>query len=172
MIRLSPPITKNDINKLKSGDKVLITGTIYTARDQAHIRLLQEQEFPFPIDGSIIYYVGPTPNREGFPIGASGPTSSYRMDELAVPLMEQGLKIMIGKGDRSESFRKEMMKNNAAYLISTGGAGALLSSRIISSKLIAYEDLGAEAIYQLEVKDFPCFVAYDIYGNNIFKDHS
>lgn len=168
---LTPPIKDNDITALKSGDKVLITGTIYTARDQAHIRLLEEENSPIPIKGSIIYYVGPTPKKEGFAIGASGPTSSYRMDELAVPLMEQGLKIMIGKGDRSEEFRKEMIKNNAIYLIATGGAGALLSSRIKSSKLIAYEDLGAEAIYQLEVENFPCFVAYDIHGNNIFKDH-
>jgi fumarate hydratase subunit beta len=172
MIHLTPPINDRDILSLHSGDKVLITGTIYTARDQANIRLLKEQESPIPIDGSIIYYVGPTPKKNGFAIGASGPTSSYRMDELAVPLMEQGLKIMIGKGDRSEAFRKEMIKNNAVYLIATGGAGALLSSRIKSSKLIAYEDLGAEAIYQLEVEDFPCFVAYDIHGNNIFKDHS
>lgn len=171
MIHLTPPISDQDIKSLKSGDKVLITGTIYTARDQAHIRLLKEENLPIPIDGTVIYYVGPTPKKEGFAIGASGPTSSYRMDELAVPLMEQGLKIMIGKGDRSEEFRHEMIKNNAAYLIATGGAGALLSSRIKSSKLIAYEDLGAEAIYQLEVENFPCFVAYDVHGNNIFKDH-
>lgn len=171
MIHLTPPISNRDIESLKSGDKVLISGTIYTARDQAHIRLLKEKNLPIPIDGSVIYYVGPTPKKEGFVIGASGPTSSYRMDELAVPLMEQGLKIMIGKGDRSEEFRNEMIKNNAAYLIATGGAGALLSSRIKSSKLIAYEDLGAEAIYQLEVENFPCFVAYDVHGNNIFKDH-
>lgn len=113
--------------------------------------------------------IGPTPKREGFVIGASGPTSSYRMDKLAVPLMERGLKVMIGKGNRSKEFRKEMIKNNAVYLIATGGAGALLSSKILKSKLIMYEDLGAEAVYELEVKDFPCFVAYDIYGDSIFK---
>ena len=172
MIRLTPPISNHDILSLNSGDKVLITGTIYTARDQAHIRLLNENQSPIPINGSIIYHVGPTPKKDGFVIGASGPTSSYRMDELAVPLMEQGLKIMIGKGDRSETFRKEMIKNNAAYLIATGGAGALLSSRIKSCTLIAYEELGAEAIYKLEVEDFPCFVAYDVHGNNIFKNNS
>lgn len=172
MIRLSPPITNDDVVKLHAGDKVLLTGTIYTARDQAHIRLLKEEKLPFPIDGSVIYYVGPTPKKEGYAIGASGPTSSYRMDELAVPLMEKGLKLMIGKGDRSEEFRHEMIKNNAVYLIATGGAGALLSSRIKSSKLIAYEDLGAEAIYQLEVEDFPCFVAYDVHGHNLFKEQS
>ncbi len=171
MIRLNTPIKDQDIKNLKVGEKVLISGTIYTARDQAHSRLLNESNPAFEIKGSIIYYVGPTPKRDNFPIGSSGPTSSYRMDKLAVPLMEQGLKIMIGKGNRSEEFRQEMIKNNAVYLITTGGAGALISSKILKSKLIMYEDLGAEAIYQLEVKDFPCFVAYDIYGNDIFKDN-
>lgn len=172
MIKLNTPITNDDIKLLKSGEKVLLSGIIYTARDQAHMRLINEINLPFEIDGSVIYYVGPTPKREGFSIGASGPTSSYRMDKLAVPLMEKGVKIMIGKGDRSEVFRKEMIKNNACYLIATGGIGALLSSKIVSSELILYEDLGAEAVYKLEVKDFPCFVAYDIYGNNIFTDKS
>jgi len=171
MIKLNTPIRNSDIKLLKSGEKVLITGTIYTARDQAHLRLIKEQNLPFDINGSVIYYVGPTPKREGFAIGASGPTSSYRMDKLAVPLMERGLKIMIGKGDRSEEYRLEMIKNNSCYLIATGGIGALLSSKIVKSELILYEDLGAEAVYKLEVKDFPCFVAYDIYGNNIFKDN-
>jgi len=171
MIKLNTPITDNDIKTLKVGEKVLLSGTIYTARDQAHIRLIKEKNILFNLDGAVIYYVGPTPKRDNFPIGSSGPTSSYRMDKLAIPLMEKGLKIMIGKGDRSEEFRKEMIKNNAVYLITTGGAGALISSKILKSRLIMYEDLGAEAIYQFEVKDFPCFVAYDIYGNNIFKDH-
>ena len=171
MIKLNTPISNDDIKSLKTGEKVLLSGIIYTARDQAHLRLINESNLPFELEGSTIYYVGPTPKREGFSIGASGPTSSYRMDKLAVPLMERGLKLMIGKGDRSEEFRLEMIKNNACYLIATGGIGALLSSKIISSELILYEDLGAEAVYKLEVKDFPCFVAYDIYGNNIFKDN-
>jgi fumarate hydratase subunit beta len=170
MIKLNTPITDADIKSLKVGEKVLISGVIYTARDQAHIRLLDEEDIKFDVEGSVIFYVGPTPNREGIAIGASGPTSSYRMDKLAVPLMEKGLKLMIGKGDRSEEFRLEMIKNNSVYLIATGGAGALLSSRIKSSKVIMYEDLGAEAIRRLEVEDFPCFVAYDIYGNDIFKN--
>ncbi|KFZ26525.1 MAG: Fumarate hydratase class I, aerobic [Candidatus Izimaplasma bacterium HR2] len=170
MIKLNTPISNNDIKLLKAGEKVLLSGVIYTARDQAHLRLINEKELPFKMKGSVIYYVGPTPKRDGFSIGSSGPTSSYRMDKLAVPLMERGLKLMIGKGDRSEEFRKEMIKNNSCYLIATGGIGALLSSKIISSEIILYEDLGAEAVYKLEVKDFPCFVAYDIYGNNIFKD--
>jgi fumarate hydratase subunit beta len=168
MIKLNTPISNADIKKLKVGEKVLISGTIYTARDQAHIRLVKEDNPKFDINGSVIYYVGPTPARENTTIGSSGPTSSYRMDKLSTPLMEKGLKLMIGKGDRSEEFRKEMIKNNAAYLIATGGAGALLSSRIIKSEVIMYEDLGTEAIRKLEVKDFPCFVAYDIYGNSIF----
>lgn len=169
MIQLTTPITTNDIKRLKVGEKVLISGTIYTARDQAHIRLLKEDAPPFEYNGSVVFYVGPTPARDGVAIGASGPTSSYRMDKLSPKLMEQGLKVMIGKGDRSEEFRKEMIKNEAVYLIATGGAGALLSSRIIHSEVLLYEDLGAEAVRKLEVKDFPCIVAYDIYDNNIFK---
>lgn len=169
MIHLNTPITNEDIKTLKVGEKVLISGTIYTARDQAHIRLIDEKDMKFDINGAVIFYVGPTPNRDGVPIGASGPTSSYRMDKLATPLMERGLKIMIGKGDRSEEFRQSMIENNAVYLIATGGAGALLSSRIKSSEVIMYEDLKSEAVRKLEVEEFPCFVAYDIYGNDIFK---
>ncbi len=172
MIKLNTPITETDIEQLKVGEKVLISGTIYTARDQAHIRLLQEETPPFEYKGSVVFYVGPTPPRGGVALGASGPTSSYRMDKLSPKLMEQGLKVMIGKGDRSEEFRHEMIKNKAVYLIATGGAGALLSSRILESKVIMYEDLGAEAIRELKVKDFPCFVAYDIYNNNIFTGNN
>ncbi len=169
MINLQTPITNDDVVNLHVGEKVLISGTIYTARDAAHMRLVDEKNPKFEINGSVIFYVGPTPPRDGVVIGASGPTSSYRMDTLAIPLMEKGLKLMIGKGDRSEDFRQEMIKNNSVYLIATGGAGALLSSRIISSEVIMYEDLGPEAIRKLEVKDFPCFVAYDVHGENIFK---
>ena len=169
MIKLNTPITDSDIDLLKVGEKVLISGTIYTARDQAHIRLIKEENPAFELNGSVIFYVGPTPARDGVPIGASGPTSSYRMDKLATPLMEKGLKIMIGKGDRSEAFRQSMINNHSVYLIATGGAGALLSSCVKTSEVIMYEDLGAEAIRKLEVENFPCFVAYDTYGNNIFK---
>ena len=169
MIKLHTPITNEMIDQLKVGEKVLIPGTIYTARDQAHIRLVEEENLKFELNGSVIFYVGPTPARDGIPIGASGPTSSYRMDKLSTPLMEKGLKIMIGKGDRSEEYRYSMIRNHAVYLIATGGAGALLSSCIITSEVVMYADLGAEAIRKLEVKDFPCFVAYDVYGNNIFK---
>lgn len=166
---LTPPISIEEAKKLQTGDKVLITGTIYTARDAAHARLMNEKEIPFDIEGSVIYYVGPTPARNGEVIGAAGPTSSYRMDELAVPLMEKGLRMMIGKGDRSETFREKMIENRAVYLIATGGAGALLASKIKKRTLIKYEELGPEAIYKLEVENFPCFVAYDVHGNNIFK---
>ena len=169
MIRLTTPITDADIEQLRVGEKVLISGTIYTARDQAHIRLLQESTLPIDVNGAVMYYVGPTPAREGEPIGASGPTSSYRMDQLAVPLMEQGLKIMIGKGDRSKDFQKAMIANKSVYLMATGGAGALLASRIKASQVILYDDLGPEAIRQLIVEDFPAFVAYDIYGGNLFQ---
>ncbi|QMS85011.1 FumA C-terminus/TtdB family hydratase beta subunit [Candidatus Xianfuyuplasma coldseepsis] len=169
MIRMTTPITNDDVERLYAGEKVLISGTIYTARDQAHIRLLTEERPAFDIDGSVIFYVGPTPARGGNPIGSSGPTSSYRMDNITSNLMQQGLKLMIGKGDRSEAFRQEMMKYKSVYLIATGGAGALLASTVLSSKTIMYEDLGAEAIRELTVKDFPCFVAYDIHGGNIFQ---
>ena len=168
MIRLQTPITDTDVELLHAGEKVLISGTIYTARDQAHLRLINEENPAFNIDGSVIYYVGPTPSREGNPIGSSGPTSSYRMDTISTKLMKQGLKLMIGKGDRSDAFRQEMINNKSVYLIATGGAGALLASTVISSTVIMYEDLGAEAIRELQVRDFPCFVAYDIHGNSIF----
>lgn len=169
MIHLTAPITDEDIKKLHVGDKVLISGTMFTARDQAHIRLLNEENPKFDLNGSVIYYVGPTPNKPNQAIGASGPTSSYRMDKMAPELMRRGVKLMIGKGDRSEAFRKEMIKENAVYLIATGGAAALLSSCVKSSEVIMYPDLGPEAIRKLEVENFPCFVAYDIYDKNIFK---
>ena len=165
---LKTPITDDAIKDLKVGDQVYLSGKIYTARDQAHLRLIKEDNIKFPIQGSVIYYVGPTPTRPGYSIGSSGPTSAYRMDELAIPLMEKGVKLMIGKGDRSEPFREAMIRNKSVYLMATGGAGALLASRIKSSKVIMYEDLGAEAVQELMVENFPCFVAYDIYNNSLF----
>lgn len=169
MIHLKTPISIEDVQNLHVGEKVLISGTIYTARDAAHMRLIKEENPKFDLEGAVMFYVGPTPPRDGVVIGASGPTSSYRMDTLAVPLMEKGLRLMIGKGNRSEEYRQEMIKNNAVYLIATGGAGALLSSRVKKAEIIMYEDLGTEAIRKLEVEDFPCIVAYDIHGNDIFK---
>lgn len=169
MIHLKTPISIEDVQNLHVGEKVLISGTIYTARDAAHMRLIKEENPKFDLEGAVMFYVGPTPPRDGVVIGASGPTSSYRMDTLAVPLMEKGLRLMIGKGNRSEEYRQEMIKNNAVYLIATGGAGALLSSRVTKAEIIMYEDLGTEAIRKLEVEEFPCIVAYDIHGNDIFK---
>lgn len=169
MIHLKVPVNLNQLTTLTAGDRVLLSGTVYTARDQAHIRLVNDSNPVFPLDNAVIYYVGPTPTKPHQIIGASGPTSSYRMDALSIPLMERGVKIMIGKGQRSAEFHKAMLKNNAVYLVTTGGAGALLSSKIKSHKVIMYPDLGAEAIHELVVKDFPCFVAYDLHGNSIFK---
>ena len=169
MKRLTPPIKESDILKLEVGQKILISGTIYTARDQAHLRLVNEEQPKFNLEGAIIYYVGPTPTKDGQIIGSCGPTSAYRMDELAIPLMEKGVKVMIGKGDRSKEFQNAMIRNKAVYLMAIGGTGALLASKIKSRKLIMYEDLDTEAVYELEVEDFPCFVAYDLDGNTIFK---
>jgi len=168
-MKLTPPLSERTTRQLKAGDKITFTGTIYTARDQAHKRLIKEKHPAFDLQGAVIYYVGPTPAKKGQVIGASGPTSSYRMDELAIPLMERGVKAMIGKGDRSEDFRKAMIMHDAVYLIATGGAGALLASRIRSRKLLMYEELGTEAVYELAVENFPCVVAYDTHGGSIFK---
>jgi fumarate hydratase subunit beta len=172
MIHLTTPITTDDLKQLRAGDAVRISGTIYTARDQAHKRLVADPNPAFDLNGAVIYYVGPTPARDGVPIGASGPTSSYRMDPYAPALMERGLKVMIGKGDRSEAFREEMVRHQAVYLIATGGAGALLSSRIKQSRVIMYDDLGTEAVRELIVEDFPAFVAYDIHGGSVFFHQS
>jgi fumarate hydratase subunit beta len=172
MIHLTTPITADDLKQLRAGDAVRISGTIYTARDQAHKRLVADSNPAFDLNGAVIYYVGPTPARDGVPIGASGPTSSYRMDPYAPALMERGLKVMIGKGDRSEAFREEMVRHQAVYLIATGGAGALLSSRIKQSRVIMYDDLGTEAVRELLVEDFPAFVAYDIHGGSVFFHQS
>lgn len=173
-INLKTPIKSEDINKLKAGDIVKITGTIYTGRDAAHKRMvdaiLNKKDMPFDLEGQVIYYVGPTPAKPNRPIGSCGPTSSYRMDAYSGLLMKHGLKVMIGKGDRSDEFIKEMIEEKGVYLQAVGGAGALLSRKVVNSKCIAYEDLGAEAIYKLEVIDFPAIVTYDIHGGNLVKD--
>lgn len=169
MIRLKTPVSKDTIRTLRVGEKILLSGTVYTARDQAHIRLKDETSLPFDLEGAAIYYVGPTPERPGYVIGSSGPTSAYRMDSLAIPLMERGVRIMIGKGDRSPAFIETLKEHDAVYLMATGGAGALLAACIKSKKVVLYEDLGPEAVHALEVEDFPCYVAYDIYGGNLFK---
>ena len=170
---MNAPLSEEDTKKLKAGDYVYITGTIYTARDAAHKRMyesLQKGEaLPIEMDHNIIYYMGPSPAREGRPISSAGPTTSSRMDKYAPDLFERGLKGVIGKGKRSEAVRNSIVKNGAVYFAAVGGAGALLSKSIIASEIVAYEDLGTEAIRKLEVKDFPVIVVIDQLGNNLYE---
>ena len=174
-IILEPPITREQVERLSIGDKVLISGVIYTARDTAHKRLVElldkKKPLPFAISGQIIYYVGPTPTRPGRPIGAAGPTTSYRIDAYAPRLMEVGMKGMIGKGPRSPEVIAAMKKWGCVYLGATGGAGALLSLAIKQAEIVAFEDLGPEAVRKLEVKDFPVIVLNDIRGNDLYKNN-
>jgi len=170
---ITTPLSDSDLLDLKAGDRVSITGVIYTGRDAAHKRLVelleQGKELPFDPRGQIIYYVGPTPAKPGKPIGSAGPTTSYRMDAYAPRLIEVGLKGMIGKGSRSQEVVEAMKKHKAVYFAAVGGAAALIAKRIKSSELIAYEDLGPEAIFRLEVEDFPVLVANDVYGNDLYQ---
>ncbi len=171
--KLQAPLTDKDVRSLKAGDEVLISGTIYTARDMAHKRLCEAinagQKLPFKLEGAIIYFVGPTPARPGKVIGAAGPTTSSRMDAFSPKLLADGLKAMLGKGYRSNEVREALKKYSAVHLSTIGGAGALLSKHITKAEVIAYEDLGAEAIRKLEVVDFPAVVAYDCYGNSVYE---
>lgn len=164
------------VRVLRAGDEVLISGVIYSARDVAHQRLCKAidagKKLPFPLDGAIIYFVGPTPARPGKVIGAAGPTTSSRMDAFSPKLIANGLKAMIGKGYRSQPVRDALKKYTAVHLSTIGGAGALLSRHIISAEVIAYKDLGTEALWKLEVVDFPAIVAYDCYGDSIYKELS
>ena len=174
-IHLKPPLKKDELETLTIGDNVLISGVIYTARDTAHKRLVElldkGKPLPFGISGQIIYYVGPTPTRPGRPIGAAGPTTSYRIDAYAPRLMEVGMKGMIGKGPRSPEVIAAMKKWGCVYLGATGGAGALLSLAIKQAEIVAFEDLGPEAVRKLEVKDFPVIVLNDIRGNDLYKNN-
>jgi len=171
-IRLKAPLSEKDVEQLKAGDRVLISGAIYTGRDAAHKRLLdllkEGKNLPFDIKGQIIYYVGPTPAKPGQAFGSAGPTTSYRMDAYAPSLIERGLKGMIGKGMRSEAVKGAMRKYKAVYFAATGGAGALLGKRVKKAELVAYEDLGTEAIRRLEVEDFPVIVVNDVRGNDLY----
>ena len=170
--QLQTPLTKEKAKELKAGDYVYITGTIYSARDAAHKRLTetleQGEKLPLPLENEIIYYLGPTPARPGQVIGSAGPTTSSRMDKYAPALLDLGQTGMIGKGRRSDAVIDSMKKNTAVYFAAVGGAGALLSKCIKKAEVIAYEDLGAEAIYKLEVKDFPVIVVIDSDGNNLY----
>ncbi len=170
---LHTPLKDVDVLELKAGDSVLISGVIYTARDAAHKKMaaLIDKGEPLPMDlqGQVIYYVGPTPPPPGRPIGSAGPTTSGRMDLYTPAMLEQGMKACIGKGLRSAAVKEALMRHKALYLAAVGGAGALLSKRVISSEVIAYPELGAEAIHRLEVKDFPATVINDAYGNDLYE---
>lgn len=167
------PFDKADVQKLKSGDYVYISGTIYTARDAAHKRMQEALEkgeaLPLEMAHNVIYYMGPSPAREGRPIGSAGPTTASRMDKYAPALLDMGLSGMIGKGKRSDAVKEAIVRNGAVYFAAVGGAGALLSKSILSSEVIAYDDLGTEAIRKLEVKDFPAIVVIDSEGSNLYE---
>lgn len=170
---IKSPFIQEEINTLKAGDYVYITGIIYTARDAAHKRMFETlekgEQLPIELKGNVIYYMGPSPAREGRPIGSAGPTTASRMDKYTPILMDLGLKGMIAKGKRSEEVRESIIRNQGVYLAAVGGAGALLSKAILSSEVIAYEDLGTEAIRKLEVRDFPAIVVIDKDGNNLYE---
>jgi fumarate hydratase subunit beta len=171
---VTTPLTPEKIAELHSGDGVLISGVIYTARDAAHKRLVElineGKELPFELEGQIIYYVGPSPAPPGYPIGSAGPTTSGRMDAYAPLLIEHGLKGMIGKGQRSAPVLEAMKKFGAIYFTAVGGAAALIARSIKKAEVIAYPELGAEAIRRLEVKDFPAIVTNDIYGADLYTE--
>lgn len=173
-IQLSLPLDEQKILSLRAGMKVLLSGVLYGARDQAH-RLMCEalesgRQLPFDIRGQVIYYVGPSPARPGRVIGAAGPTTSSRMDAFCPILLRAGLKGMIGKGYRGDAVRKALAEHKAVHFAATGGAGALLSERIVKSRVVAYEHLGTEAVREMEVVDFPVVVAYDSYGKSVYGD--
>jgi len=166
------PISDKDIKSLKCGDSVLLTGSMLTARDTSHKKMTEAlaagEDLPFALNGQTIYYTGPTPVRPGHIAGSAGPTTSSRMDKYTPLLLEHGLKCMIGKGRRSAEVKKKMLRSGAVYMAAIGGAGALLSRSIKKIELISYPELGAEAIYRLEVRDFPAVVINDIYGGDLY----
>lgn len=170
---LKVPLSKEDAASLHSGDYVYLTGTIYTARDAAHKRMYETlargESLPMDMESNVIYYMGPSPAREGRVIGSAGPTTSSRMDKYAPSLLDLGLGGMIGKGKRTQEVKDAIVRNGAVYFAAVGGAGALLSRSIVSSEVIAYEDLGTEAIRKLEVKDFPVIVVIDEQGNDLYE---
>ena len=172
--KLQLPLKEEDIRSLRAGDKVEFTGVIYTGRDAAHKRLCEllekNEELPIDVNGGAIYYVGPTPAKPGRAIGSAGPTSSYRMDPYSEPLLKEGLKVMIGKGPRSQEYKDLLVKYGAIYCSAIGGAAASISESIKKCDLICYEDLGAEAIHRLEVVDYFAIVTYDTLGNDLFEE--
>ena len=171
--RIITPLSEDVSRSLRAGEHVLISGVLYTARDMAHKRLCAALEknakLPFDLEGAVIYFVGPSPARPGQVIGAAGPTTSSRMDGFSPTLIAKGLRGMIGKGYRSDEVRQALKEYGAVHFATIGGAGALLSKHIVSAEVIAYEDLGTEAIRKLEVEDFPAVVAYDCHGGNVYE---
>jgi fumarate hydratase subunit beta len=173
-IKLTTPLKHEDVEKLNTGDTVLLSGVIYTGRDAAHKRMVEGlpkgEKIPFPIEGSVIYYAGPAPTKPGHVIGSVGPTTSYRMDPYAPQLLDLGMKMMVGKGKRDQAVIDSCVKNKAVYCAAVGGAAALLAKSVVSVEMVAYEELGPEAIRRLEVKDFPCIVINDVRGNDLYKE--
>ena len=172
-IHIELPLTREKLASLRAGDEVLLSGELYTARDAAHKRLVAcldaGEPLPFDVRGQLIYYVGPAPAAPGHAVGSAGPTTSYRMDAYAPRLLEAGLLGMMGKGKRSQAVIDSMVKHGAVYFGAVGGAAALISRRILKSEVIAYEDLGAEAIHRFTVKDFPALVLIDSLGQNLYE---
>ena len=173
-LNIKSPVDEKTIKKLKAGDQVFITGVIYVGRDAAHKRMVealdQGKPLPFDIKGQAIYYMGPAPAKPGQPIGSAGPTTSGRMDAYSPRLMAEGLKVMIGKGMRSQAVKDAIKKHGAIYLAAIGGAGALISKSVKKSQVIAYGELGAEAVLRLEVENFPATVINDIYGGDLYEE--
>jgi fumarate hydratase subunit beta len=174
IIKITTPVTKNDLYGLRAGDEILLTGTIYTARDVAHRRFVElidkGESLPISLENQILYYCGPTPAKPNHPTGSAGPTTSSRMDQYTPSILQNtGLAGMIGKGDRNDEVINSIKNHRAVYFAAIGGAGALISSCIKSAKVICYEDLGPEAVYRFEVEEMPLFVAIDAFGNNLYK---
>ena len=172
--RIREPFTKEKLEPLRAGDTVFLTGTIYTARDAAHKRLIEmienQEPLPFEVKDAVICYVGPTPEKPGNPIGAAGPTTSYRMDAYAPTLLELGETAMIGKGQRSQEVKDAAIRNGAVYFAAIGGAGALMAQKVKSAEIVAFEDLGPEAVRRLQVEDFPVTVVLDSAGGDLYQE--
>lgn len=173
--RLTTPLAEVELKQLKAGDQVLLSGVIFTARDAAHARLSESldnnEKLPVDLNGQVIYYVGPSPAKPGQIIGSAGPTTSYRMDKYTPGLLDKtGLKGMIGKGARSQEVKTAIIRNKAIYFAAVGGAAAFIAKRIVKAEIVAYNHLGPEAMYRLEVKDFPLFVVNDWYGGDLYLD--
>jgi fumarate hydratase subunit beta len=174
--RLRTPLREEDVLPLRAGDWVHLSGVVYGARDAAHQRMAEAlrrgQEPPIPLRGQVIYYVGPAPAKEGWAVGPAGPTTSGRMDPFTVPLLERGLKATVGKGTRSPEVRQAMVRHRAVYLATVGGGAALLARHILRARPVAYEDLGTEAIWELEFRDFPAVVVNDVHGGDLYTEAS